>query len=217
MKYMAVANRCAVELKDLHLPISRDESLAILISKGFTILNVDIIALAQECVGVAKYRRGARLYEAPEVFDCSSFIKWLYAQRGIWLPRRSVQQRELGEMVFFEDLSKDDIIFVSGYINYYINDRSDGVGHVGIYTGNKTVIHAANKKNGIIESSVEEFIGTKFRGIRRYTPKDVEVITLQTPEGREIESADDIKWIILQSLDVRLSLSTYVIYCRTGN
>jgi cell wall-associated NlpC family hydrolase len=134
------------------------------------------------------------------VFDCSSFIKWLYAQRGIWLPRRSVQQRELGEVVSLEELTTGDVIFVSGYINYYINNPADGVGHVGIYTGDKTIIHAANKKSGIVESPMNEFIGSKFRGIKRYIPKDAEVITFQTPEMREVESADDLKWIILQSL-----------------
>ena len=200
MKYMAVANRCAIRLEDLNLPISRDESLTILKNKGFIVLNVDIIALARKRVGSAKYRRGARLFEAPEIFDCSSFIKWLYAQRGIWLPRRSIQQRELGETILFEDVVKGDVIFVSGYINYYINDQSDGVGHVGIYTGDKTVIHAANKKSGVIESPVEDFIGTSLRGIKRYIPKEAEVITFQTPSKREVESADDIKWIILQSL-----------------
>lgn len=200
MEYLAVKNRCAVILNDFNLPISRDEVLAILNNKGFVSVDVDIIALARECVGSSQYRRGARLYEAPGVFDCSSFIKWLYAQRGIWLPRRSVQQRELGEAVTLEELIAGDVVFVSGWIDYYITDPADGVGHVGIYTGDKTIIHAANKKSGIIESPIDEFIGNKFRGIKRYMPKNKEVITFETPDEREVESADDVKWIILQSL-----------------
>jgi len=147
MEYRSTANRCAVALNDLHLPVSRGEIMAILNSKKFKVVDVDIIVLARECIGVSKYRRGARLYEAPGVFDCSSFIKWLYAQRGVWLPRRSIQQRELGETIGPSELIAGDVVFTSGYINYYINDPTDGVGHVGVYTGDRTIIHAANKKN----------------------------------------------------------------------
>src|SRR3989338_8780587 len=103
MEYRAVGNRCAVILNSLRLPHSREETLAILNHKGFTVVEVDIIALARQCIGTSRYRRGARPSEAPAVVDCSSFIKWLYAQRGIWLPRRSIQQRELGEAVNLDE------------------------------------------------------------------------------------------------------------------
>jgi len=135
------------------------------------------------------------------VVDCSSLIKWLYAQRGIWLPRRSIQQRELGEKIKLENLIAGDIIFVSGFIDYYDTDPTNGVGHVGIYSGEKTVIHAANKKAGVIESSFEDFIANnKFRGARRYIPKNTKVLTLETPNNLDVEFEDDFKWIILQSL-----------------
>jgi len=202
MEYRAVANRCAVALDDLHLPISNREIITILESAGFTVVDVNIIALARECIGVSKYRRGARLNEAPGVFDCSSFIKWLYACRGVWLPRRSIQQREIGEIINFGELIAGDVVFVSGYINYYFDNPVDGVGHVGIYTGDGTIIHAANSKIKIVESSIDEFVcDSKLRGARRYIPKDIEVLTLETPIHRDVETADDIKWIVLQSLN----------------
>ena len=201
MEYKAVGNRCAVALQDLCLPLARDEILAILKRKGFIALEVDIIALAYEYLKTSKYRRGARLYEAPEVFDCSSLIKWLYGQRGVWLPRRSIQQRELGEIVPPDELIAGDVVFTSGRIDYYLNDPATGVGHVGLYVGAETIIHAANKKLNLVASPLAQFIGnSQFRGARRYIPGGTEVITFQTPFGREVESADDIKWIILQSL-----------------
>jgi len=204
MEYRAVSNRCAVHLPSLNLPISTEDSLVILENKGFKVLEVNMIALARSCIQTSTYRRGAKPSEAPTVVDCSSFIKWLYGQRGIWLPRRSIQQRELGIPVPINEVGAGDVVFVSGWIDYYHTDPKDGVGHVGIATGEGTVIHAADRKVHVIESSFESFIGkTKFRGVRRYVPKDQIVLTLETPTDREVEIADDLRWIVLQSFPKR--------------
>ena len=201
MEYRAVGNRCAVVLGSLQLPVSREETLTMLNHKGFAVVEVDIIALARQCIGTSKYRRGARLSEAPAVVDCSSFVKWLYAERGIWLPRRSIQQRELGEAVNLDELVAGDVVFVSGWIDYYHDDPTNGVGHVGIATGDGTVVHAADRKANVVETLLDKFVGkTKFRGAKRYIPQGVEVLTFETPVDREVEVADDVRWIILQSL-----------------
>lgn len=201
MEFRAVGNRCAVDLNHFNLNIEPDQTFAILDREGFELISVDVITLARQCVGVSKYRRGAKPSEAPRVFDCSSLIKWLYGMRGIWLPRRSIQQREVGEIINVESLAAGDAVFVSGRIDYYENNPADGVGHVGIFTSSNSVIHAANSRLGVIESSLEDFLGTeKFRGARRYIPKGTNVLTFKTPAHREVETADDIKWIIRQSL-----------------
>lgn len=201
MEYRAVGNRCAVTLNSLDVPISREAVRSLLAEKGFAAISVDLVTLARQCIATSRYRRGARLAEAPAIVDCSSFVKWLYAERGIWLPRRSIQQRDLGEAIELEDLITGDVVFVSGCIDYYHYDPRSGVGHVGIATGEGTVIHAANSKANVVESTVLEFVGDdKFRGARRYIPKGVEVVTFKTPPDREIETSDDIRWVILQSL-----------------
>lgn len=201
MEYRAVGNRCAVILEDLDLPIPPEQALDILCKKGFVKIDVDLSGLARQCVGKSQYRRGAQPSEAPDIVDCSSFIKWLFAQRGIWLPRRTIQQKERGEILRGFQVQKDDVVFVSGHINYYRKEPRDGVGHVGIATERGTIIHAANTKEGIIETSYNDFVSPcKFRGARRYVSHHKNVITLQTPPAREVEIADDIRWIILQSL-----------------
>src|SRR3989344_1517554 len=188
MEYRACGKRCAVMLGSLHLPISNDEVLAILHRKGFRVIEVDIVSLARKCVGTSRYRRGARLFEAPAVVDCSSFMKWLYAQRGIWLARRSIQQSEYGEAIGLGEIIQGDLGFTSGRIDYYQDNPSNGIGHVGIATGEGTVIHAANKKVNIVESPLNTFVGkTDFRCARRYIPKDSVVITLEIPDHREVE------------------------------
>ena len=200
MEYRAVGNRVAVDFESLKLPLSQEKILEILIRKGFKVVEVDLISLARQCIVTSKYRRGARLYEAPSTVDCSSFTKWLYGECGIWLPRRSIQQREFGEEINLKDIRENDLIFVSGWIDYYNINPKDGVGHVGIVSNNKTVIHAANSKVNVTESSITDFVSRdKFRGARRYMPNSAKVITLETPIGREVEIADDIKWIISQS------------------
>ncbi|OGL72858.1 hypothetical protein A3F28_02835 [Candidatus Uhrbacteria bacterium RIFCSPHIGHO2_12_FULL_57_11] len=201
MLYRAVGNRCAVILDSLRLPISRQEILTILNHLGFVRVKIDIIAFARQCIGTSRYRRGARPSEAPTVVDCSSFVKWLYAERGVWLPRRSIQQRELGEVVALSEVIVGDLVFVSGWIDYFHDDPTDGVGHVGIVSGDNAVIHAANRKTNVVESPLDKFVGKNgFRGARRYIPKGVETLTLETPSSREVEIADDLRWIILQSL-----------------
>ena len=201
MQYRSVEKRCAVCLDSLRLPISNQEALEILRRKSFEVIEVDIISLARWCVVKSQYRRGARFCEAPAIVDCSSFIKWLYGQRGIWLPRRSIQQREIGEKASLDCLVAGDVIFVSGAIDYYHENPADGVGHVGIFTGEGTVVHAADKKANVVETSLDRFIGkTKFRGARRYIPRDVEIVTLKIPPSRDVEISDDIRWIVLQSL-----------------
>jgi hypothetical protein len=121
--------------------------------------------------------------------------------RGIWLPRRSIQQREYGVAVDLKELVAGDLVFCTGRLNYYDSDPSDGVGHVGMAIDSGTIIHAANSKLGVIESSVETFIGSdKFRGARRIIPVGLPIVTLETPLERDVESSDDIKWIVLQNL-----------------
>lgn len=203
MEYRAVGNRCAVDLKMLRLPISHTEAKCILIEKGFAVIDVDLIALARSCINTSQYKRGAHPDEAPSVVDCSSFIKWLYSQRGIWLPRRSIQQRDIGEPINLCDVRVNDLVFASGRINYYNDNPRDGVGHVGIVTDKNTVIHASNRKTHVTEATLQKFAeGAKFRGARRFLPANEEVITLEIPSCQEVEISDDIRWIILQSLKV---------------
>lgn len=199
MFYNAVGNLCAVNLKSLKLPISDDETLQILYRKGFKQISVDLVALARDRVGKAIYRRGAHPDEAPNVFDCSSFVKWLYSKRGIKLPRRSIQQSEKGRKIELDSLAPGDLVFVSGAIDYFRSDPKKGIGHVGIATGEGTIVHAANSKVHIIETQTDVFVGReRFRIARRYFSSNT--ITLSVPEHRHIETSDDIRWVVLQNL-----------------
>lgn len=71
--------------------------------------------------------------------DCSGFVKGVYAAFGINLPRTSSEQRSVGYAVSLSEIQPGDIVCYSG--------------HVGIYAGNNTLIHASNEKIGITLTS----------------------------------------------------------------
>lgn len=199
--FRAVGNRCAVNFSELRLTISDDEALAILQLIGFRVVEVDIVQLVRRLVGYSLYYRGARFMDAPDIVDCSSLIKWVFARRGSWLPRRTIQQMDYGDKIELADVLAGDVVFVIGHINYYRDDPTQKVGHVGIATGYGTVVHAANSEFGVVESSLPVFVGEeKLRGIRRYISNPSNVVTLETPPELEIESSDDVRWNILQRL-----------------
>ncbi len=199
--FHAVDNLCTVDLSLLNLPVSDGEALELLAPLGFRVIKVNLVRLARSLIGIASYRRGACLADAPNVFDCSSFVKWLYAKRGLWLPRRTIQQIELGTAIELPAMTAGDAIFTTGRNNYYRDDPAQGVGHVGLATGEGTVVHAANSRVKIVENKIDDFLRKEeLRGIRRYVPNPDRSVTLKTPLSREVEVSDDIRWIVLQQL-----------------
>ncbi|MFB6226101.1 MAG: C40 family peptidase [Candidatus Paceibacteria bacterium] len=187
------------ELKGLK---EQKEAVEILCELGFEILNPNLSSLLNYCIENTTYRRGASMEQAPDVLDCSLLVKWVYSRFGIWLPRRSIQQLQLGEVVAKEGTKKGDVVFKSGRIDYYYDDPNKGVGHVGLVTGDGSIVHAAGSDVGVAEDSLSEFTTTEnLRGIRRYIPKDEEILIIDTSnQSREVETEEDILWIVAQNL-----------------
>lgn len=201
MMYRAVGDRVAVCLADLGLPLADHEVMRVLVANRFRQIIVDQEALAREWIGRAYYERGSHPNRAPDVVDCSSFTKWLYAERGIWLPRRSIQQCEEGVAVELDTLCAGDLVFLSlGRYNFYIDDPDDGVGHVGYVTEQGTIIHATWHGRTVRECSLDDFLRKPFRGAVRIVPIDREIITLQIPADQFVETSDDLKYIVLSLL-----------------
>lgn len=110
-----------------------------------------IIEAARQHLGVP-YKYGATPEEAPRHFDCSSFTQYCFAQAGIVLPRSTILQAEdssgapVEYMPSLEGLMPGDLVFVHGVRGHYSPRYPQGIGHVGIYTGNNAVIHAASRR-----------------------------------------------------------------------
>ena len=201
MHFQAVGGRCALHLPSLELLIDDDEALKILEGLGYRRVDVDFVALARQQIGSAEYRRGARSHEAPVVFDCSSFTKWLYGRRGIRIPRYSIQQYEACHSLSSDPFLAGDLAFRTGFHSWYRHNPSVGIGHVGLVTSDQTVVHAADGKRGVIEEPLSVWQGWEgFRGVRRLVPSGIRLLTIECPSDAEIETSDDIRWKILQHL-----------------
>jgi peptidoglycan DL-endopeptidase LytE len=119
------------------------------IIKQPTVTNLadKLITEAKKYIG-AKYKFGATLAEAPDLFDCSSYTKLVFLNNGIELPRVSRDQASIGTTV--SSLKKGDLMFFTTPDLY-----SDGrIGHVGIYMGNGNMIHASSSKGVTITENV---------------------------------------------------------------
>jgi hypothetical protein len=199
MEYRVVGARCAFDFGCLP-PEARESADGILESLGFRGVEVDLLALARSCIGSSRFVKRADPVFAPEVVNCSSFTRWLFGQRGIWLPRLCVQQRSMGWVVEPQEAMAHDLLFTTAHFSLYADDPSDGVGHVGIVTERRTVIHAKGRKSGVVEEALDKFLApAKFRGLRRLIEPGHEVWTLEIPPSAFVETSDDIRWMVIQS------------------
>ena len=90
-----------------------------------------IVAYATNFLGI-KYTWGGNYPQTG--FDCSGFVKYVYAHFGIQLPRVAASQATVGTTVSKSQLQPGDLVFFA-YSSGYIH-------HVGIYVGNGCYIHA---------------------------------------------------------------------------
>lgn len=106
-----------------------------------------LLTEARKYIG-AGYKFGATLAEAPRLFDCSSYTQLVFKNVGIDIPRVSRDQARVGRTV--TQLEAGDLMFFTLKDTY-----SDGrVGHVGIYMGDGSMIHASTSKGVTITPNV---------------------------------------------------------------
>lgn len=95
-------------------------------SSGGSSMGSQIVAYAKNFIGVPYVWGGS----TPSGFDCSGFVQYVYRHFGVSLPRTTYSQVAMGRSVARADLAPGDLVFF----------RS--AGHVGIYVGGETYIHA---------------------------------------------------------------------------
>ncbi|MBO4897043.1 MAG: SH3 domain-containing protein [Clostridia bacterium] len=88
--------------------------------------NMGVVDYAKTFIGVPYVYGGS----TPSGFDCSGFVKYVFAHFGVSLPRTSYSQMNVGTPVSREELQPGDLVVFRGG------------GHVGIYCGNNQYIHA---------------------------------------------------------------------------
>lgn len=96
-------------------------------------------------------------------FDCSGFVKYVFANFGVTLNRTASAQMDNGTSVAKADLQPGDVVFFKKS-----GSGASRASHVGIYVGNNQFIHASTSKTGVIISDMDSaYYTTGFVGARR--------------------------------------------------
>ena len=116
-------------------------------------------ARGQQVVDIALQYRGTPYQwggETPSGFDCSGFVRYVYAQLGVSLPHNAAQQYRLGTAVARSELEPGDLVFF------------DHLRHNGIYIGEGRFIHSRQTGRHVAVASLDDdWYRTHWVGARR--------------------------------------------------
>ena len=104
-----------------------------------------IISLSKSLTSKVTYDYGVR-NPSRYIFDCSSFVEYVFEQNGVSLPWGTSVLKKEGSFVSKSNLKKGDLVFFS--------TSGSSIDHVGIYTGNGQFIHNSPSVDGISINSL---------------------------------------------------------------
>jgi cell wall-associated NlpC family hydrolase len=107
----------------------------------------DVVRTAKRYLGV-RYVLGGT---TPRAFDCSGFVRWIFAQHGVRMPRTAKEQAAVGDAPSPGDLQPGDLLFFFG---------GRGAQHIAVYVGGDTIIHASSTGKRV---KLDRFGGTRAR------------------------------------------------------
>lgn len=111
-----------------------------------------VVGFAKKFVGVPYVYGGSSPRSG---FDCSGFVRYVYAHFGVSLPHSSYAQFDDGRRVSRHGLRPGDLVFF------------DGLGHVGLYIGNGRFIHAPHTGTRVQIETLAGWYSSRFSGARR--------------------------------------------------
>ena len=125
------------------------------VSRGSNHIVRRVISDSMQYIGVPYYFGGT----TPSGFDCSGFVRYVFARAGISLPRTADVQYNVGYPVASSEMVAGDLVFFSTY--------EYGPSHVGIYLGDGKFINASSSRGVAIDSLYGGYWGACFIGARR--------------------------------------------------
>jgi hypothetical protein len=105
----------------------------------------------------APYRNGGI---DPNGFDCSGFVRYVYQQHGVPMPRAVREQFQVGRTVERDRLEAGDLVFFSTV--------APGASHVGIMIGGDQFIHAPSERGVVrVENLSAQYWASRYIGAKR--------------------------------------------------
>jgi len=98
-----------------------------------------VIATASRYLGT-RYRLGGT---KPNAFDCSGFVRYVFARHGVSLPRTAREQSTAGNSIVMglDSLQVGDLLF--------FESKRGPASHVAIYVGNGEMVHAPSSGKSV--------------------------------------------------------------------
>ena len=113
--------------------------------------------------GTALSLRGAPYRDGgigPSGFDCSGFVRYVYEQHGVAVPRQVRDQFRVGKSVGRDALEPGDLVFFSTV--------APGASHVGIMIGGDQFVHAPSERGVVrVESLTQQYWASRYLGAKR--------------------------------------------------
>ncbi|MEA2113032.1 MAG: phenylalanine--tRNA ligase beta subunit-related protein [Patescibacteria group bacterium] len=164
-----------------------------------------VLELAQTLLDIP-YKSGASVvYDAPNLFDCSSLTAYLFAQSGVAIPRISVDQYIWGEKIEKEDLQAGDLVFANtGLIKETgIHTKTieflpgtevpEGIDHVGLSLGENRILHTSSEiGKSIIEDLAEADTFKNIIGYRRISDNSSRYVVTAPHERLDLRIKEDL-------------------------
>jgi len=105
----------------------------------------------------APYRNGG---SDPSGFDCSGFVRYVFSQHGVTMPRTVTELYRAGRQISETQVEPGDLVFFSTV--------SPGASHVGIAIGGDQFVHAPSSTGEVrMERLSAPYWATRFVGARR--------------------------------------------------